>query len=356
MRFGLFTLFDFIPGRHAEVPYYRDTLDLAILGEELGFDEFWVGEEHFYAFGICPSPQMFLTALAQRSERMRLGTAISLLPIEHPLRKAEDFALLDILSNGRLDFGTGRGTIQAHFDGFKSDHAESKSRYEEALEIIIRAWTEDQFSYDGRFWKVSNLSVSPKPIQRPHPPLFRAAISPESFEAAALHNQNVLLVPWANTPHSELRTSLDHYRDLVRSKGSTNDGVVGAYFMFCDRDHATAVRKAREITGAYVRHLTGFAKERDRQPDPTGANRNRANFIQTMVDDVEERAIVGTPDECIRRIEEIDAELGGIDQLAFYLHAGGMDVDDARSNITLFGREVLPHFATATDEGLVGIG
>ena len=111
MQFGLFTLFDFFPDRQNEVVYYKDTFDFVIQAEKLGFDSVWMGEEHFYSFGICPSPQLFLTALARETTRMRLGSAISLLPFENPLRKAEDFAMLDILSGGRLNFGVGRGVI-----------------------------------------------------------------------------------------------------------------------------------------------------------------------------------------------------------------------------------------------------
>ncbi len=126
MEFGLFSLFDFFPDRQNEVQYYRDTLDIAIAAEQLGFDSVWFGEEHFYAFGICPSPQLFLTALARETSRIRLGTSISLLPFDNPLRKAEDFAMLDILSDGRLNFGVGRGIIQKHFEGFGVKMRESR--------------------------------------------------------------------------------------------------------------------------------------------------------------------------------------------------------------------------------------
>jgi alkanesulfonate monooxygenase SsuD/methylene tetrahydromethanopterin reductase-like flavin-dependent oxidoreductase (luciferase family) len=167
MQFGLVTLFDFFPERQNERAYYQDTLDLMITAETLGFDSVWVGEEHFYSFGICPSPQLFLTALARETTRLRLGTAVSLLPFENPLRKAEDFAMLDLLSGGRLDFGVGRGGIPKHFDGFRVSMRESRARYEEALEIIERAWTQEQFSYAGKFWQIPELSLSPSPYKSP---------------------------------------------------------------------------------------------------------------------------------------------------------------------------------------------
>src|SRR5262249_3737920 len=109
MQFGLITLVDFFPNRQNELAYYRDTLDLMIYAEKLGFDSVWVGEEHFYSLGICPSPQLFLTALARETTRLRLGTSVRVLSLEHPLRKAGDYAMLDILSHGRLLFGAGGG-------------------------------------------------------------------------------------------------------------------------------------------------------------------------------------------------------------------------------------------------------
>jgi alkanesulfonate monooxygenase SsuD/methylene tetrahydromethanopterin reductase-like flavin-dependent oxidoreductase (luciferase family) len=132
----LFTLFHFFPDRQSEVAYYKNTLECMIDAEQLGFDSVWVGEEHFYSFGICPSPQLFLTAVAQATTRVRLGTALSVLPLENPLRKAEDFAMLDILSGGRLIFGVGRGAYPKHFEGFRVPWLENRQRYEEALAII----------------------------------------------------------------------------------------------------------------------------------------------------------------------------------------------------------------------------
>lgn len=115
MKFGLFSLFDFFPERQSEIPYYRETLDLIVRADELGLDHVWIGEEHFYSFGICPRPVIYLTAIAQRTRNIRLGTAVSLLPFDNPLRTAEDFAMLDVLSDGRVDLGVGRGLIPKHF-------------------------------------------------------------------------------------------------------------------------------------------------------------------------------------------------------------------------------------------------
>jgi alkanesulfonate monooxygenase SsuD/methylene tetrahydromethanopterin reductase-like flavin-dependent oxidoreductase (luciferase family) len=346
MEFGLFTLFDFYPEKQNEQNYYRETLELVTYGEELGYRSIWMGEEHFYAFGICPSPQMFLSAVAQRTSQIRLGTAISLLPFENPIRKAEDFAMLDLLSDGRLDFGVGRGSITKHFTGFNIDPSESRPRYEESLAIIKKAWTEDTFSYDGQFWQIPELSVSPKPHQDPHPPIYRGTVSLESYEAAAVAGDNAFVVPWTTGPHSEIRQRLDRYRELVDQNGHTKRRETAIFFLFINHDHAAAKREAIEVTKAYSQHITAYSVARDPSKDLKSGLFKLQDWIVSIPDYVEERAVVGTPAECIRRLEELDDELG-LDRVAFYIHPGGREIESARAGMELFAKEVMPHFSKA---------
>ena len=346
MQFGLFSLFDFVRGRQDEVKYLDDILELCVLSEELGYDSVWLGEEHFYSFGVCPSPQIFLTALARETSRLRLGTAISLLPFENPLRKAEDFALLDILSGGRLDFGAGRGIIPEHFHGFRVDPHESRPRYEEALEIIRRAWTEDEFEYKGQFWEVPRLSVGPKPVQAPHPPIYRGTLSMQSFERAAEVGDHSLIVPWLSAPHAEVNRRVSRYRELIVEHGHPKTRTTFIFFLFVHDDHHEAVRDAVETTTAYTEHITSFVpkgrlEKEFGQDDPV---RTYIEFVQSMPGAVEERAVVGTPAECRRRLHELDDEFGGLDQVGFYFMAGGRDPKRARRGIELFAKEVMPEF------------
>ena len=344
MEFGIFSLFDFLRDRQNEAQYFQDTLDICIQAEELGFDSIWLGEEHFYSFGICPSPQMFLTAVARETSRIRLGTAISLLPFENPLRKAEDFAMLDILSNGRLNFGAGRGIVPKHFEGFCVDQAENRARYEESLEIIRRAWTEDPFEYAGQFWQVPSLSVGPKPIQKPHPPIYRGTLGRESFEGAGKIGDNAFIVPWLSAPHPEVRARLGHYRTTLKEHGHKPTRTTCIFFMFVHNDHQEAMRDAVASTRAYTELITSFvpreALSKVPKHDPM---RSYLEFILSMPDDVEERAVVGTPAECRRRLHELNDEFE-LDQVAFYFHAGGRDPQRARQGLELFAKEVMPEF------------
>jgi len=345
MQFGLFTLFDFFPGRQDEVAYYQDTLDLMIYAEKLGFDSVWVGEEHFYSFGICPSPQIFLTALARETTRLRLGTAISLLPFENPLRKAEDFAVLDILSGGRLDFGVGRGAIPKHFEGFRVSMQESRARYEEALEIIQRAWTQERFSYEGQFWQIPELSLSPKPLQKPYPPIYRGTLSPESFETAGRKGDRAFVVPWLTAPRpEEVKKRVEIYRALLREHGHDAGPSVFIFFVFIDRDRRSALAEAQETTRRYVERVSALvppeAMTAFRPSDPLKVF---IELLTSLPDHLEERVIMGTPHDCRRRLAELRDEFG-IEHAAFYLHAGARDIGRARQGLELFAREVIPEF------------
>jgi alkanesulfonate monooxygenase SsuD/methylene tetrahydromethanopterin reductase-like flavin-dependent oxidoreductase (luciferase family) len=345
MQFGIFSLFDFVRGRQDEVKYLNDVLELSILAEELGYDSVWLGEEHFYSFGICPSPQIFLTAVARETSRIRLGTAISLLPFENPLRKAEDFALLDILSGGRVDFGVGRGIIPQHFRGFQVDPLESRARYEESIQIIRGAWTQDPFEYEGKFWQVPSLSVGPKPLQKPHPPLYRGTLSTQSFEIAGELGDHSLIVPWLSGPHAGVKRRVDLYQKLLDDNGHKGRRRAYIFFLFVDEDHGAAVRDAVETTRAYTQHITDFlssAKLKEfGEDDPLRAY---FEYVLSMPENVEERAVVGTPAECRRRLHELDDEFGGLDQVGFYFMAGGRDPVRARRGIELFAKEVMPEF------------
>jgi alkanesulfonate monooxygenase SsuD/methylene tetrahydromethanopterin reductase-like flavin-dependent oxidoreductase (luciferase family) len=349
MEFGLFTLMDFHADLQTEPQYYKDTADLIVEAEGHGFTSAWVGEEHFYSFGVCPSPQLLLTALASRTESIRLGTAISLLPFDHPLRKAEDFAMVDILTGGRLDFGVGRGSIQRHFEGFGIDPAESKARYEESLAIIKKAWTGRPVTHDGQFWHVSDVTVSPRPIQQPHPPVYRGTVSAESYETAGAAGDNAFVAAWLVAPHAQMRTRLDRYRAAAVENGHTTREAA-VFFLFCDTDHHAAVREAREITSTYAQFITSHAKgralvgaDRGQSAGPNSSLFSQRDFILSIGDHIEERAIVGTPQACIRRLEEINDELG-LDQVLFYFNAGAWDTGKARRNLKLAAEEIIPHF------------
>src|SRR5215468_5513574 len=165
MRFGFFDQLPCASG-FSERQRYRDIMAQIELGDELGFDTVWLGELHFSrAFSVLADPLTVLAAAAQRTRRIRLGTAVALLPLHNPVRVAEQGAVVDILSDGRLELGVGRGTAPVHYAGYGIAQEESRERFEEALDFIVQAWTEKTFSFEGTYFKARDVTVVPRPLQ-----------------------------------------------------------------------------------------------------------------------------------------------------------------------------------------------
>ncbi len=213
MRFGLFYQASEADGQtHAQ--RYAEMLELIELGDALGFDVAWLAELHFGgAFSLLSSPLMVVPAIAQRTRRIRIGTAVTLLPLHHPLSCAEQAATADLLSGGRLEFGVGRGSIPSQFHGFRVPVSENRARFDETLEIIRLAWTRERFSYRGAFYQVDDVSVVPRPVQRPHPPIRVAVHTAESFA----HIGDLGLAIYSGTTTTPL-PQLSEYTALYRAR------------------------------------------------------------------------------------------------------------------------------------------
>jgi alkanesulfonate monooxygenase SsuD/methylene tetrahydromethanopterin reductase-like flavin-dependent oxidoreductase (luciferase family) len=218
VKFGLFFQAPEAPGQsHAE--RYGEMLDLIVLADSLGFDVAWLAELHFGgAFSLLSNPLMAVPVIAQRTRRIRIGTAVSLLPLHQPLGLAEQAATADLLSGGRLEFGVGRGSIPSQFHGFGVPVSENRGRFDEALEVIRLAWTKERFSYHGTYYQVDDVSVVPRPLQQPHPPIRVAVHSAESFA----HIGDLGLPIYSGTtttPMPQLREYMALYRDRLAAAG-----------------------------------------------------------------------------------------------------------------------------------------
>src|SRR5215510_3715649 len=215
MRFGLFFQVSESAGQ-SHAARFAEMFELIALAESLGFDVAYLAELHFGgAFSLLASPLTVVPAIAART---RIGTAVSLLPLHHPLQIAEQAATADVLSGGRLEFGVGRGSIPTQFHGFRVPVAENRARFDEALEIIRLAWTRERFSYQGRFHQVEDLAVVPKPVQRPHPPIRVAVHTEESFA----HIGDLGLPIYSGTtttPLPQLREYMAVYRAHLEASG-----------------------------------------------------------------------------------------------------------------------------------------
>ena len=184
-KFGVFSLSQF-PDLAKVVESFDNDLGFFELAEKLGYDKVWIAEHLFSTYGLVTSTQVYAAAIAQRTKKIRIGMAVCAIPFNHPLRTASDFALVDILSHGRLDFGVGRAYQPHEFVGLGVPMDQSREMLAEGLDIVLKSWTQEKISYKGKFWTIPEpVELLPKPVQKPHPPVYQATISPESFEQAA---------------------------------------------------------------------------------------------------------------------------------------------------------------------------
>ncbi len=194
MKLGMLHLFENPVGK-TEHEIIKEQMELMYEAESLGFDSVWPAEHHFSEYGYCASPQVSLAAVAARTKRIRLGTGVVVLPFHNPVRLAEDFAFLDLMSDGRVDFGIGRGYQPIEYKGFGlgDKQAESRDIFDEEITLIRKCWTEDRVTFKGKYYQVEDLEVRPKPLQQPHPPIYMACLSPATFALAGKYGFNLLM-------------------------------------------------------------------------------------------------------------------------------------------------------------------
>jgi alkanesulfonate monooxygenase SsuD/methylene tetrahydromethanopterin reductase-like flavin-dependent oxidoreductase (luciferase family) len=347
VKFGLFYQLPCAP-EQSEAMRYRETIEQVIHADEIGFDTAWLAELHFFRpFSIMPAPLILATAIAQRTKRIRLGTGVSLLPFHHPLKLAAEAAVVDILSDGRLDLGVGRGTIAVHFQGYNVSREESRERFEESLEIIQKAWTTESFSYDGKHYQVPDTSVVPKPLQKPHPPLRIAANSPETAAFAGAKGFDIL----AAAPINPVPGFFDHirnYRAALSQAGHQPEKYdVAALFFTNTSESASQSRAEYEHSMMHYYRTIGEQARRGDRSQYEGSYaylkqvRERAASIQWDVV-ADSMGIFGPPEQCIARIEEIYRE-AGINQLVCWFNPGGrIPHRDVLAAMERFATKVIP--------------
>src|SRR5437773_10578368 len=211
VKFGIFIFGDNHPdlGRSNQ-KYYEEVLTMAEWAEELGFDAFWLGEHHFYWYGTCVSPLAVIAALGQRTKKIRLGPAVSVLPFHHPLVVAEEYALADNLCGGRLNFAIGSGFSPVEYKTFGMSMEEARERYWESFDLILKAWTPEEFSHKGKFYQIENGSLSMKPVQKPMPPIWVAASSDETLINAVEFGFRTMVIAFARCRYMlEMQETID---------------------------------------------------------------------------------------------------------------------------------------------------
>src|SRR5882762_2414765 len=222
MKVGILQFFGW---RDRSVPLtsvYQSALERFSIMDETGYDAVWLAEHHFSGFSVCPSVHMMGMLAAARTTRLRIGTGVSLAPFYHPLRLAEEVALLDVISGGRVNWGAGRGFARVEFENFGVPPQESTSRFRETVEIVLRAWTEEKLSFAGAHFNFHGVEVLPKPLQQPHPPVWMAATSESAIDWAAGRGFSILMDPHA--AHRDIGRKRQYYLEKLKEAGHAAEG------------------------------------------------------------------------------------------------------------------------------------
>jgi len=258
VKFGIFSVVDHYP---KELPrdasmFYEELLEQVEAAEELGFDSFWIAEHHFHEYGAIPRPAIWMAAAAQRTKRIKLGCAVVVLPFDHPLRVAEDFAMVDILSNGRLELGVGSGYLAHEFAGFDLSVEEKRDRFDESLAILKKAWTGEKFSHDGKFYNCKDVQLNVVPVQKPSPRIHIAVLRNEVAPFVGAQKLPMMMIPYATTERlDELAESTKNYRRAHESAGGEAQEFEVSFGLHthCARTTEQARRECEEAMNRYVR-------------------------------------------------------------------------------------------------------
>jgi alkanesulfonate monooxygenase SsuD/methylene tetrahydromethanopterin reductase-like flavin-dependent oxidoreductase (luciferase family) len=329
MKFGIFAVADHYP---RELPrttqhFYDELLEQAQAADALGFDSFWVAEHHFHEYGAIPRPPVWMAAAAQRTRRIRLGAAVVVLPFDNPLRVAEDYAMVDVLSGGRLDLGVGSGYLSHEYAGFGVDPAEKRERFDEALEILLRAWTGERFSYAGKYHRVDDVQLNVLPVQRPRPPVWVAVLRNEAAPLVGARGLPVMTIPYAATERiEELGDVVRDYRAAFVGAGGRPADATMPFGMHthCASDFGEARANAKEAMDRYVRTRL-YAKQRP---------------FELLVE--KDLIAFGGPDDLIRIARRYESL--GLTHFLAIMNFGGLPHARVLRSMELMARHVLPAF------------
>jgi len=338
------------PGR-PDVEVVSEHLAMGDLAEPLGFDSLFALEHHFTGYAMSPAPCQLLAYYAGRTKRITLGTAVIVLPWHDPIRVAEEIALLDIMCGGRTVFGFGRGAASVEYEGFRIDQGEARPRFIEATKIIQMALANDSFEFNGEHFKIPRTSIRPRPISHPERRFYGTAVSPESTEVMAKLGLSMLVIMQNEWPKAA--ADVHKFNSLAAAEGFkprppmvlTNVSVAETRAEAEDRAVEYLGRKWDSIDNHYKfsdGHLntvkgyesydkvgTTYAKMKD------PARRAKATDFYVSIQ------LVGTPDDCIQKLEELQA-LTGLDHLITEFSFGGMPHDEAEMNMRRFATTVMP--------------
>jgi alkanesulfonate monooxygenase SsuD/methylene tetrahydromethanopterin reductase-like flavin-dependent oxidoreductase (luciferase family) len=348
MHVGLATVFQNPHRARSDFDVYRNELRLAELAEPLGFESIWGVEHHFTDYTMCPDVLQFLTYMAGRSPRLSLGSMVVVLPWHDPMRVAEEISMLDNISGGRLVLGLGRGAGKVEFDGFRLAMDESRQRFVECAEMVLKGLETGYCEYDGQFVKQPRAAIRPAPFKSFRGRTYAAAVSPDSMPVVAKLGIGILVIP--QKPWKEVANELETYRGIYRQvNGVEAPPPICAGWTFCDESHDRAHEMARRYIGGYYQtvldhyNFQGDHLARTKGYEYYGKMSEKIATYGTdkVIDFFMNLQTWGTPEECYEKIVDVRNRVGNETYVGVFSYAG-MPYDEAERNMRLFAREVMP--------------
>src|SRR5215469_2576225 len=349
MQFGYFTLSDnhYKNNRREANAFVADILDEAVYAEEVGLHSAWIGEHHFSTLGVLSCPDLVLANVAARTRRIRLAPAVTVLPLHHPIRVAEQWATLDLLSDGRVDFAAGRGYDRREYRPFKVSFEDNQEIFEEGMEVVRRLWSSDQpISHHGKHYRFDDLSITPKPVQRPIP-AYIASFSQPSIELAGRLGCGLIVAPFAAAiTYGGLKQVADLYHEACARHGRAPGRLMCSYFThFADTPEQENAQRTRQIR--YYRECAIPALPRDPKTVPPSYR-----YFIDMVDRLgkvrpedltENSVLLGTPSRIVDALKRVES--AGFEEVILYFNVGLKPHLQVKDEMARFMEDVAPVFA-----------
>jgi alkanesulfonate monooxygenase SsuD/methylene tetrahydromethanopterin reductase-like flavin-dependent oxidoreductase (luciferase family) len=347
-EFGIFHEFSRTAGQ-TDAEAFAHAFAQVDAAERWGLDVVWLAELHFLPErSVLSAPLMIATAIASRTQRLKVGIAVQVLPLCHPLRLAEEVATLDHVSQGRLIFGVGRSGFARTYEAYGIPYAESKERFAEVLEVLKRSWADGRFSFEGQFYKYNNVAMVPKPLQKPYPALRVAASSADTFPAIGAMGLPIFVAVRLGTLE-ELGPDIKAYRAAYRAAGHPGNGQVYLRVpIYVGEDEKSARAEPEQSIMQFYRALAVQVKDSATRPGARAserrAERGQALGAVTYEEALREKVIIGTPDSVTARLKEL-IEIIGLDGVLAELNCGGMIPEEkVNRSLRLMCQEVAPRF------------
>jgi len=349
MKFGYFTLSDnaYPDNPRGANQFVMEIREQAILADRLGYHSAWIGEHHFDSLGVNSRPGTLLASIIPETKNIRLAPAVCVLPLHHPLHVAEEWATIDLLSGGRVDFAAGRGYDRREYQPFGAPFMESAEMFSEGIDVVLKAWTSNgPWSHKGQYYDIPEMEITPKPVQQPIP-FYVASFSETSLDMAAAKGLNVIFAPFAA---AMMFGGLDRAVEIYREKMVAQDHVPGrtmcSYFIHIADDEAQEAY-GRERQMAYFQHcvLPAFPADPAKAPPTMHYFKEIVESLKNMrKEDLGDRSIlIGSPQKIIDSLKNVEA--AGIAEVILYFNVGNKPHEFVKEQMHKFVEEIAPAFA-----------